>query len=121
MSDYYNDLTGSDEERSNLYKLMISKLEEYTGFYVYEYYDDMNKVNFETEETIDSIINILLNYLDEKVNKANYTNKILTLIYNPFFFNQLPEIKKQDNSILFFNHYLFYLKRKLDEIKNIIA
>jgi hypothetical protein len=119
MSDYYNDLIGSDEERANLYKLMISKLGEYTSFFVFEYYD-MDKVNQELNETLDSIINILMNYLDEEVYKDNYSNEIKTLIYNLFFINQPKEIKTTDTNELFFNHYLFYLKRKLDEIKSII-
>ena len=108
-----DDLTGSDEERSNLYRLIISKLEEYTGFFVFEYYTDINKVKLETEEILDSIINILLNYLDEEVDKINYKKIIQSLIDSNFYSNQPTIIKTQMNDEVLKNHYLFYLKRKL--------
>ena len=120
MSDYYSDLTGSDDERSNLYKSMILELEQYNGFFVYKY-DDIDKVRLETEKILDSIINILLNYLDKKVVKVEYVNEIKILIYDKFRYEQPQEIKIPDNNKLFLNHYLFYVKRKLDDIKSIIS
>ena len=121
MSDYYNDLTGSDEERTNLYKRMISELEKYTYLTVNDYYDDINKIDLETEKTLDSIINILLNYQDEEVDKVNYKKIIQSLIYDTFYSNQPFDIKIPVNERLLANHYFFYLKNKLEALKVIIA
>ena len=121
MSDFFNDLTGSDEERSNKYKLMISKLEEYTYFTVNDYYDDINKIDLEIEDTLDKIINILSNYSDEEIDKSNYKTIIKPLIYDTFYTNQPFDIKIPVNERLLANHYLFYLKNKLEALKVIIA
>jgi len=118
MSDQY-DLIEDDTEKLEKYRKIKKTLEEYSGFPIPNY-DDMEGATDKCDKTLDEIIQILLSYpFDKGKNKSKFKDEITDLIKEPFDSNQPSEILKIGNRTLYWNHFLIYLKNKLEEIKKI--